>query len=119
MRGHERTGGIRKEPELHDSCLPSLLPLWLWAREEEGEARAEGAGYICMVPVQLSLKAAHTWSIIRTTVTPSPSQPSSSFLPGTISSISPPRPLALVSLLTPCMHPSEKEGICDKCGNQV
>lgn len=28
----------------------------------------------------LALKAVHTWSIIRTTVTPSPSQPSSSFL---------------------------------------
>ena len=23
----EVTGGIRKEPELHDSCLPSPLPL--------------------------------------------------------------------------------------------
>ena len=73
QRGDEVTGGIRKEPELQDSCLPLLLPLWLWAGEEEGGARAEGAGYVCMVPAQLALKAAHTWSIIRTTVTPSPS----------------------------------------------
>ena len=73
QRGDKVTGGIRKEPELHDSHLPSPLPLPLWAGEEEGGARAEGAGYVCMVPAQLALKAAHTWSIIRTTVTPSPS----------------------------------------------
>ena len=34
----------------HDSCLPSPLPLWLWAEEEEGGARAEGVGYVYMVP---------------------------------------------------------------------
>ena len=47
----EVTGGIRKEPELHDSCLPSPLPLWLWAGEEEGGAGAAGVGYVYMVPV--------------------------------------------------------------------
>ena len=55
QRGDEITGGIKKEQELHDSCLPSPLPLWLWAGEEKGGARAEGVGYVYMVPVAGSL----------------------------------------------------------------
>ena len=55
QRGDKVTGGIRKEPELHDSHLPSPLPLPLWAGEEEGGARAEGVGYVYMVPVVGSL----------------------------------------------------------------
>ena len=54
MRGQRKDkvmSGIRKEPELHDSCLPSLLPLWLWAGDKEGGARAEGVSYVYMVPV--------------------------------------------------------------------
>ena len=110
QRGDKVTGGIRKETELHDSCLPSLLSPWLWAEEEEGGARAEGVGYVCMVPVAGSLhigwftqhhqgdhqdiirtiirtSSGHHWDIIRTIAAPSASQAPSPFLPGTISSV--------------------------------
>ena len=94
----EVTGGIRKEPELHDSCLPSPLPLCCGQRK-----RKEGPGLKVWVMFALSL-----WSAARTKSSShmehhqdysSPSEPPSPFLPGTMSSILYPSPILHLFLL--------------------